>query len=142
MPVVFVFALVVIRLVRSFGASFRDAEFRALLFMVAVALAAGTLFYRNVEGWRVLDAFYFSVITLATVGYGDLTPKTDLGKLFTVLYIVIGISLLAGFAQKVAKVSFERRRERLQSQQPRHRRIFTEGNDDEAFDATARRFEN
>lgn len=37
--------------------------------------------------------FIFSVITVATVGYGDFSPQTTLGKLFTVGYILVGIGL-------------------------------------------------
>ncbi len=43
---------------------------------------------------RWLDRLYFCVITLATVGYGDFSPKTDLGMIFAMLYIFIGIGLL------------------------------------------------
>src|SRR3954471_16254526 len=52
-----------------------------------------TIFYWLVEGWSLLDAVYFSVVTIATVGYGDLSPHTTLGKLFTIGYIVSGIGI-------------------------------------------------
>lgn len=74
----------------------------SLTVYVIILLAAGTLFYANVEGWRLIDALYFSVTTLATVGYGDLYPKTDIGKLFTVVYIMIGVGLLLGFLGHLA----------------------------------------
>ena len=52
----------------------RDPQFRSLTFLVAFTLLSGTLFYRTVEGWSIVDAFYFSVTTLTTVGLGDLAP--------------------------------------------------------------------
>lgn len=45
-------------------------------------LLLGVLVYRWLEGWSVIDALYFCTITLATIGYGDLTPTTPLAKLF------------------------------------------------------------
>jgi hypothetical protein len=60
----------------------------------------------------VVDAFYFSVTTLTTVGLGDLAPTTMLGKLFTVLYIFVGISLIAGFINTLAKETLPTRRRR------------------------------
>jgi voltage-gated potassium channel len=41
-----------------------------------------------------LDAFYFSVVTMTTVGFGDVTPITQTGKLLTVLMIVTGVALI------------------------------------------------
>jgi hypothetical protein len=59
----------------------RDPEFRSLVFLVLVTLLGGTIFYSTVEGWSVVDAFYFnSVTTLTTVGLGDLAPTTTMGK--------------------------------------------------------------
>ena len=69
-------------------------------------LLSGTIFYSLEEGWSVVDAFYFSVTTLTTVGLGDLSPTTTLGKLFTVIYIVAGLSLVLGFIETVAKETF------------------------------------
>lgn len=56
-----------------------------------------------------MDAFYFSVTTLTTVGLGDLAPTTTLGKLFTVIYIFAGLSLVLGFIDTVAKETFRSR---------------------------------
>jgi voltage-gated potassium channel len=50
----------------------------------------------------LLDAFYFSVITLTTVGYGDLSPTTPISKIFTVIYILLGISILLAFINMLA----------------------------------------
>ena len=50
-----------------------------------------------------MDAFYFSVTTLTTVGLGDLTPKTTIGKLFTLIYIFAGLSIIVGFIETMAK---------------------------------------
>jgi voltage-gated potassium channel len=73
------------------------------MFLVLGTLVSGTIFYSLQEGWSVVDAFYFSVTTLTTVGLGDLTPKTTIGKLFTVAYIFAGLSIILGFIDVVAK---------------------------------------
>jgi voltage-gated potassium channel len=80
-----------------------DPQFRSLTFLVAFTLLSGTLFYRTVEGWSTVDAFYFSVTTLTTVGLGALAPVTTFGKLFTVAYIFAGLGLIAGFISIVAQ---------------------------------------
>jgi len=64
---------------------------------VVTVIAIGTVFYHFVEGWRWVDSYYFSVVTLATVGFGDLAPKTDLGKIFTTFYIFSGVGMLAAY---------------------------------------------
>jgi voltage-gated potassium channel Kch len=64
----------------------------------------GTVVYSALEGWSVVDSLYFSVVALATVGFGDLVPTTDVGKLFTVGYIITGIGILAAFARSSPSV--------------------------------------
>jgi hypothetical protein len=57
------FLLTLRRLVRGItGAWRRDPQFRSLTFLVVFTLLSGTLFYRAVEGWSTVDAFYFSVL--------------------------------------------------------------------------------
>lgn len=67
--------------------------FIATMTTLSLLLIIGTLFYSFQEGWSYLDSFYFSVVTLATVGYGDLHPTTPASKLFTIAFIFIGVGL-------------------------------------------------
>jgi len=55
-----------------------------------------------VEGWSWIDSFYFTVITLTTVGYGDLAPERALSKMFTVIIILMGIGLLVTLTERIA----------------------------------------
>ena len=71
--------------------------------LAAGTLLTGTVVYHLLEDWSWVDSLYFSVVTLTTVGYGDLSPTTDLSKLFTVVYLVSGMSLLAAYFNEVMK---------------------------------------
>jgi hypothetical protein len=62
--------------------------------IVVVLLAIGTFFYANVEGWSYIDSFYFSTITLTTIGFGDLSPTTPGAKIFTSIYALLGIGIM------------------------------------------------
>ena len=61
--------------------------------VIMLLLFGGSTFYYYVEGWRYLDAVYFSAYTITTVGYGDITPKTDPGKIFTIFYMFAGVAI-------------------------------------------------
>ncbi len=103
------FLLAFVSLARLLRALLQQPESRALLTMALAVIAIGTLFYHNVEGWRWLDAVYFCVVTLVTIGYGDFTPKTDAGKIFTLVYIVIGLGILSGFIAVVGETVLKQR---------------------------------
>ncbi len=53
----------------------------------------GTLFYHEFEGWSYIDSIYFITATITTIGYGDVVPKTDIGKIFSIFLAFTGISL-------------------------------------------------
>ena len=76
---------------------FKNGPYRNLSISTIIILLAGTVTYHFTEGWRWLDSIYFSVITLTTVGFGDLSPTTDFGKVFTIFYVLTGIGIIFGF---------------------------------------------
>jgi voltage-gated potassium channel len=90
----------------------RDPHQRGLLLLVVSLLIVGAVFYTLVEGWSVVDAIYFSAMSLATVGYGDLVPETEIGKLFTVVYVIAGIGILVSFFTALTAKTFELQTER------------------------------
>ena len=101
------FWLTVMRLLKAVHRSWNRPHFKAALFLALAILASGTIFYRTVEGWSWTDAIYFSVTTMSTVGLGDLSPETAFGKLFTVVYIFVGVGvfvlLFTQFARALLK---------------------------------------
>ncbi len=59
------------------------------LSLLAGVIIIGTVGYMLIEGYTVLDAFYMTLITVSTVGYGEVAPLTMMGKLFTSFLILI-----------------------------------------------------
>lgn len=82
----------------------RDKESRMVFYWAIAVLIIGTLFYHWFEGWGYLDALYFCVISLATIGYGDLTPTTPEAKVFTIIYVINGIAILLALFDRVRVV--------------------------------------
>lgn len=87
-------------------------QFRLAGAVASIIILIGTIFYHFVEKLSWLDSFYFSVITLATVGYGDITPHTDAGKLFTAFYVIGGIGIIGIFANLLIRRAGLNRRQR------------------------------
>lgn len=72
-------------------------EHKPLLSAISIALAMisiGTIIFPHLENWSYIDSFYFSTVTLTTIGFGDITPKTDTGKIFTSFYALFGIGIM------------------------------------------------
>ncbi len=65
----------------------------AIGFLVLVCLS-GFAGYYLLEGLSFVDAIYMTITTLSTVGFGDITPQTDAGKLFTVILIIFGVGTM------------------------------------------------
>ncbi len=63
--------------------------------LLLVVLFAGTVGYVLIEGWTWFDAFYMTVITLATIGYGETNPLSPAGRVFTLFLILGGVSIVA-----------------------------------------------
>ncbi len=64
------------------------------MMLVAALLLIGSFYFNQTEGWSYTDSFYFSTMTLTTVGYGDLVPSMPHTKMFTAFYTLIGIGAM------------------------------------------------
>ena len=91
------------KLFSSFLGILKKEDTRALFFLLAITLLNGTIFYSTVEKLSPLDSLYLSFMTLTTIGYGDVHPVTDLGKIFTMVYATVGLGIMAMFISVVAK---------------------------------------
>ena len=99
-------------LARAVAAVWRDPETKALPVAAGALVLTGTLFYWRFEDWTVVEAFYFCIVTLTTVGYGDLSPTTDATRIFTVIYILTGFGVLVALLTSVAQQYLSQKGER------------------------------
>jgi voltage-gated potassium channel len=79
---------------------------RALI-MLGLVLLIGTTGYAVIEGWQILDAIYMTVITITTVGYGEVRAVSPTGRVFTIALICMGMGIIAYTLGMVAQVMVE-----------------------------------
>ena len=70
------------------------ARIRLVFIAVLGALAFGTILFHLLEGWSILDSLYVTVQTVTTVGFGDLTPRTVLGRVFATVFMMVGVGVV------------------------------------------------
>jgi voltage-gated potassium channel len=70
------------------------ARIRIVLLAVLAAIALGTLTFHLLEGWSILDSLYVTVQTVTTVGFGDIAPRTALGRAFATLFMIVGVGVV------------------------------------------------
>ena len=86
---------------KALRTALKDRTFYYILIITLAHLALGTVVYSIVENWRTLDALYFCVISLTTIGFGDFHPKTDYGKIFTMFYSILGLGIISSLASGI-----------------------------------------
>jgi len=82
---------------------------RTFLLMFLSVTAAGTVGFMLLEDRSLVDAFYFSIVTVATVGYGDVTPVTTMGKWLAMLLIITGVGIFLGVVANATDMMLNRR---------------------------------
>ncbi len=86
-------------------------DIRLKIFTPLAALLAlcafGVAGYTIIEGWGVLDSLYMTVITLATIGYGEVHPLNDAGRIFTIVLILGGIGVMTYIFTSITEMLLE-----------------------------------
>lgn len=70
--------------------------------LLASYLALGVLYYWQTTDWSLLQSVYFVIVTVTSIGYGDLTPSGDFSRLFTSAYILFGVAIIGNTLGVVA----------------------------------------
>lgn len=70
------------------------ARFAGFAFLVFIYITLAITFYQQYEGWTITDSIFFVAQTLSTIGYGYPAPSSEGSKLFTIFFILIGISVV------------------------------------------------
>jgi hypothetical protein len=79
-------------------------------------LSLGIAGFMLVERFSLTDAIYFSIVTMATVGYGDIHPQSDVGKLLALILIVGGVGTFLGVIASITDLFVNRREEAFRRQ--------------------------
>ncbi len=80
--------------------------------LATTLLVVGTAGYILIEGWPFLDALYMTVITLSTVGFGEIHPLSSAGRLFTTALVAASVFLIAYGVEFIARLGGQYLRKR------------------------------
>jgi len=79
------------------------------LFIILFVFFIGTIGFYTIEGnWTLLEAFFMTIITITTVGYGEVKPLSPEGQIFTIIFIILGLSTAAILASELARQFIEK----------------------------------
>ena len=80
---------------------------------IFILIAIGTVVYHEMESWSYIESFYFSVISLTTIGYGEIYPTTDASRLFTAIYVLVGVATVLTALGIIGSAYIESREEQV-----------------------------
>lgn len=85
------------------------SRLKAFLIAFFVLIVVGTFGFMAIEGRSLIDSFYFVIVTMATVGYGDVHPVSTLGKIFTMVIIIMGVGTFLGVIANITEIMLAKR---------------------------------
>jgi hypothetical protein len=91
-------------------------RFRIFIFLFFTIMLVGTLGFMFLEGLSPADAFYFSLVTVTTVGYGDIHPTSPAGKVLAVALIICGVGTFLGVVANATELLVDRREKKIRMQ--------------------------
>ena len=99
--------------------SYKSSKFLAYF---TILISVGTLVFYVIGGdeWSLIDSFYMTIFTITTVGFGEIHPLNDLGRLWTSFVIVFGVS---GFLYMLSEIGAELVEFRVYKENQKKRKI-------------------
>lgn len=91
----------------------RRRKFQLAIFSIMLIFLLGVSGYMIIEGWSLTDSVYMTVITLTTVGYGEVRPLSPAGRLFTTILICFGVVAIASIITVGSRVVLEGQLEKI-----------------------------
>jgi len=88
----------------------KSANFRRLwvaIVLTVLSLVAGMAGFMTIEHFKAADAFYMTVITVSTVGYGELHPLSEAGRMFAAFYILYNLVVVAYLVSVLSTFIFD-----------------------------------
>jgi voltage-gated potassium channel len=98
-------------------------HFLIIVALLVFTIAAGTIGFEVIEGWGFMDALYMTVITIATVGYQEIRPLGDAGRVFNMVLIFFGLGTTTYVAASVVRFMVEGRIRAIMGRRRLDRRI-------------------
>lgn len=92
------------------------SRLRVLLGVFLAIMLLGVAGFMVTENLSFLDALYFTIVTVGTVGYGDIYPVTAAGRTLAILMIVLGVGTFLGVIATVTEIILQRREKRARLQ--------------------------
>jgi len=104
------------KIFRSYGLLVRESRFLKISLLIFSLIWSGALiiffadgYYRS-KGWAgLVDSLYWAMVTISTVGYGDIVPSSYISRIFTIIFILSGPILLSLITANIASIFVERK---------------------------------
>ena len=86
------------------------------MFLVVLSLwGLGAVFFMYTENWSLIDSLYTCMVTILTIGYGDMSPETEVGRYFCSVWLALGFTLVARLISKVSETYINYRTRKLRA---------------------------
>lgn len=103
------------RFIAYFGRLYKRIKFffdiNGLKYMViasVICILAGGIAIHFIEGTPILDGLWWSFVTTTTVGYGDISPATNIGRIVAAVLMIVGIGLIGSLTSTITALFFQK----------------------------------
>lgn len=83
----------------------KSSVFAALMLLVSVMI--GIVGYITIEGYSPIDGLYMTMLIVSSVGFGEVSPLSSAGKIFTSIYMFLNLGILAYIVSVISRYMFE-----------------------------------